>query len=241
VTAAREFEGKDLDEAISAASSALAIPASELAWEMVEEGRRGVFGLGARLVRIRVTELPETGRRPAPPAAVATPSKRPAPAPPVARTTTPSPRRGPDGLVETVDRMFALMGFRATAEAIAHDGGWTIQVGGPDRSQLVKRDGEILDAVEFLLNRMSRRAWPEAGSIRVACAGFHDRRDNEIAQLARKAAATVARSGAPETLPEMNPYERRLVHLTVREFKGVVSRSEGEGFIKRVRVERASD
>ena len=36
----------------------------------------------------------------------------------------------------------------------------------------------------------------------------------------------------------MNPYERRVVHITVREFEGLTTVSEGEGFLKRVRVEK---
>jgi spoIIIJ-associated protein len=51
----------------------------------------------------------------------------------------------------------------------------------------------------------------------------------------------VSRTGRSEVLDELNPYERRLVHLTVRETQGVVSRSEGEGFLKRVHIERGSD
>jgi len=236
----REFEGKDLDEAIAAASDSLGVTPSDLAWEMVEEGRRGVFGLGARMVRIRVTPFAEAQRPEADLVPAVAAPKPPAPRPSPPPREVPPGRRAPEGLIETVDRMLALMGFRASAEAIAHDGGWTVQVSGPDRKQLVKRDGEILEAVEFLLNRMSRRAWPEAGPIRVACAGFRERRDEEIVELTREVAAAVARSGKPETLHEMNPYERRLVHLTVREFPGVVSRSEGDGFLKRVHVEKAT-
>jgi predicted RNA-binding protein Jag len=36
----------------------------------------------------------------------------------------------------------------------------------------------------------------------------------------------------------MNPYERRVVHMTVREVPGLTTVSEGEGFLKRVRVEK---
>lgn len=235
----REFEGNDLDEAIGAASAALGVPATEISWEMVDEGRRGVFGLGVRLVRIRVTEPSGDEARPEAPDPIEAP-----PAYPLHRAPDPSAepvRPAPDRLAETVDRMLELMGFRAYAEAVAHDGGWTIQLGGPDCKLLLKRDGEVLDALEFLLNRMGRRAWPDAGSIRVASAGFRTHRDDEIVARSREVASSVARSGQPETLHEMNPYERRLVHLTVREFPGVVSRSEGDGFLKRVRVEKARD
>lgn len=219
-----EFEGEDLDAALAEASRAVGRPVEELAWEVVDEGRKGVFGLGARSVRIRVAESAAT------PAAEA-----PAPPPPAPRVVEPS---APSGMVETFRRMIELTGYRADVCAIRHDGGWTLRVDGPDRKQLVKRDGELLEAYEFVLNRMGRRAWPDAGSLRVECDGFRDRRDGELVELARELAGSVARTGRPETIDDLNPYERRLVHITVRELEGIGSRSEGDGFLKCVWIER---
>ena len=56
--------------------------------------------------------------------------------------------------------------------------------------------------------------------------------------MVREAAAQVARSGQPRRLHAMNPYERRVVHMTVRELRGLTTVSEGDGFLKRVRVEK---
>jgi spoIIIJ-associated protein len=69
----------------------------------------------------------------------------------------------------------------------------------------------------------------------------HARRDDELIAMAHDAAAHVERSGRPRRLPPMNAYERRLVHLTIREYDGLDSRSEGHGHLKRVRVVRRSD
>ena len=222
----REFVGADLDEALGAASAALGVPTEELAWEFVDEGRKGVFGLGARQVRVRVTAI-EAGRPASPPA--------PAEAAPVPHAPAPG------GLVTTANRMLSLMGLRSRAAAAPHGSGWTVRIEGPDLKTLLRNDGEVLEAMEFLLQRMGRRAWPEAGAVRIECEGFRDRRDEDLVELARETARTVARTGRSEVLDELNPYERRLVHLAVRETPGVVTRSEGDGFLKRVRVERGSD
>ena len=50
----REFEGKDLEEALHAAAEALGIDEPELDYKILEQGRRGLFGVGAKSVRIRV-------------------------------------------------------------------------------------------------------------------------------------------------------------------------------------------
>ena len=54
MTVDREFKGKNLEAALNSASSALGIAEPDLDYEIVDQGRPGLFGLGARSVRIRV-------------------------------------------------------------------------------------------------------------------------------------------------------------------------------------------
>jgi spoIIIJ-associated protein len=221
---AKEFDGKDLEDALSAAVAALGRPASELDYEVVEGGRKGVFGLGARPVRIRV----------AVPAGVvaALPSSPPPAIPKPAASRTPSPPGA--ALLEIVSRM----GFDLGVEEARQDGTLELTLDGPDRKNLMAKDGELLCAIEFVLNRMGRRAWPDEPSLRLVCRGFRSERDDELVSMVREAAAQVARSGVPRRLRAMNPYERRVVHMTVRELPGMTTVSEGDGFLKRVRVEK---
>jgi spoIIIJ-associated protein len=83
---------------------------------------------------------------------------------------------------------------------------------------------------------MPSRRWPEAGRIHVYCNGHRESRDEDLVAIAREAAKEVAQSGRALRLRPMNSYERRLVHMTVREIKGLSSRSEGDGALKRVRI-----
>lgn len=243
----REFEGKDLDETLALAGAELGIDPSRIEYVVLEEGRRGVFGLGARQVRIRAS----APREPAPlvreevapvPAVTAPddetdpelePDDEPAPsAKPVGGEGT------PDDFRDTVGRLLELMGLEVRATFRASGDGCTVELEGPDRKMLVQRDGEVVSAIEFVLNRMARRAWPAMGAIHVRCDGFRNRRDDDVVELTREVAAQVARNGKAQRLNAMNPYDRRLVHMTVREFPGVQSRSEGEGFLKRITLEK---
>ncbi len=236
------FEGKDLDEALSRASDATGIPKGSLEYELLEEGRRGVFGLGARSVRVRLASSPAAGpdraafeRALARAEALDDPEADAEPGP-----AAPEPSSDvPPGLDATVRRMIRLIGLDLGVQVAAREGACTVTLDGRDRKTLAARDGELLDALEFVLNRMARRAWPTAGPIRLRCEGYRNRRDDDLVELAREVAAQVARTGKPQRLQEMNPYERRLVHIAVREFPGVVSRSEGDGFLKRIRLEKA--
>lgn len=218
-----EFDGKDLDEALSAAAAAMGRPVGELDYELVEGGRKGVFGLGARPVRIRVR-----GELPIPPL-----ERAPAAAPPVA-----TPDDGGSAPKRTLLRMLRLMGFALEASESRRGGVLEIVLDGPDRKRLLAKDGELLTALEVVLSRMGRRAWPDDLSIRLTCPGFASDRDDDLVERVREAASEVTRSGDRRHLPAMNPYQRRIVHMTVREFPGLRTVSEGEGFLKRIRVEK---
>jgi spoIIIJ-associated protein len=225
---AKEFDGKDLDDAIGAAAAALGLPASEVDYEIVEGGRKGVFGLGARLVRIRVASV---GTEPAAPR-VADEAPIPTRAP---ESPPAAPASAPAGALRDI---IAKMGFDLRLDEARHDGTLELTLDGPDLKRLTAKDGELLSALEFVLHRMGRRGWPDEPPVRVACRGFRSERDDELVDMVREAAAQVARSGLPHRLQAMNPYQRRVVHMTVRELPGLTTVSEGDGFLKRVRLEK---
>jgi spoIIIJ-associated protein len=211
--AGREFEGRDLEDALSAASNVLGIPAEQIHYELLTEGRRGVFGLGARRVKIWV-DLSDA-------------------------TEGDSDDRAVLETAWAEDRLreiLRLMQLDIALHAEATFEGPRIEIDGADRGLLLARDAELLEALQLVLNRMARKARPDAGRIRIECRDHRRRRDGEIVDLARDIARQVQTTGAPRLLRPMNPYERRLVHMTVQEYADLESWSEGSGFLKRVRV-----
>ena len=59
---------------------------------------------------------------------------------------------------------------------------------------------------------------------------------DQIVRNAVRSAEYVRRSGRSKLLEPMNPFERRLVHTALNDFKGVETKSEGEGVYKQVRI-----
>lgn len=263
----RIFEGKDLAEALAEASTRLSIAEPDLDYEIIEQGRRGLFGLGAKSVQIRVmppidAETRAAGhgelagqlsqgrgrrrsgrgndpaaRRPARAARKESsdepvgerPRREREPAPEVSQESV-------DQVQASIEKMVGLLGLDLGVRAKGVAGGTEVELDGPDRELLTGDDAETIDAWQFLLNRMSRRAWPEAGRIHIYCNGHRQTRDEDLLALARETVERVLQDGHAKRLRPMNSYERRLVHMTVRKMRGVDSRSEGEGALKRVRV-----
>ena len=216
----REFEGKDLDEAVRGAAAATGADPRSLAYEIVEEGRRGVFGLGARSVRIRLVD------------------DEPLPADEPSRAADEPAEIPPVGFETTLRRILGLMRLDLHAKASSSNAVCTVFLDGEDRKLLLQRDAELLSSLEVILNRMARRTWPDLRSIRLEIEGHRHRRDEELVELARETAEQVLRTGRPRTFPLLNPYERRLVHMTAQEFPGLSSRSDGEGFLKQITYEK---
>jgi spoIIIJ-associated protein len=216
VQSAPEFEGRDLQDALSAAAVALGLPAEALRYELLEEGRRGILGLGARPTRIRVLD-------------------------PVEASAAPSPPGAAEAVQATLETILRLARLELSVRAAATGTGVRLTLQGRDRRLLLQREAELLESLQVVLQRMARRRWPEVGSIQLDCEGAARRAGDEaLVARVRRIAEQVLRTGTAERFPELNPYERRLVHVTVASYPGLKSVSEGEGFLKRVLVTRVS-
>jgi len=286
------FEGSVLEEALQAAAASTGIAEPDLDYEIIEQGRRGLFGIGARSVRIRVMPpLAAVSEEEAPPrrrsrsrsrgrggrgqkgekqpqsqdqgqaqaqqspvqgksqskgkkrssrrsgrsrSQSSTPRSRPAAAPAASAEDAAK-------VQETVERMLELLPFDLTAKAEPAEGGVRVVIEGPEREELGTKDPEFFPALQFLLNRMSRRNWPDVGRIMLGDDENRENRDQELIELTHEVARQVGRTDKAKQLHEMNAYERRLVHLAVREYDDLGSRSEGSGYLKRVRIYKQKD
>ena len=106
---------------------------------------------------------------------------------------------------------------------------------GPDKRLLLRKDGSVLLALQHLLNKVSPR------KVQTDCDFFRQRKEQELKDHAQYVAQRVQDSGENEILDYMNPYERRIVHVTVNQIPGIASESIGEGFLKRMKIMLAKD
>jgi spoIIIJ-associated protein len=101
---------------------------------------------------------------------------------------------------------------------------------GKDKHLLLQKDGALLLAFQHILNKVSPQ------KVQADCDFFRKRKERELKDYVQHVAQRVRKSGHREMLDPMNPYERRLVHITVNQIPGLSTESIGEGFLKKVKV-----
>ncbi len=112
----------------------------------------------------------------------------------------------------------------------------SLQVDGVDLGILIGWRGEALRALQTVVNLMVNgdRPSPSGQRVIVDVAHYRERRERTVAQIARRLAMEVLRTGRPMMLDPMPPYERRAVHLALAEEAGVTSESTGADEGRRV-------
>ncbi len=110
-----------------------------------------------------------------------------------------------------------------------------VEISGPDRDEILQDRAELLEAFQYLLNRIFASRL-EGRRIVADCEGFRERKEEELRQIALRVSERVKRTGEKEVLGQMNPHERRIVHLAVADVEGVTTVSSDEGFLKHITI-----
>ncbi|HEX9202504.1 MAG TPA: R3H domain-containing nucleic acid-binding protein [Vicinamibacteria bacterium] len=217
----RPFSGRDVEDALAAAGAALGLPVAALRYVVLDPGSPGRVGAKPTPARIAVM-LDEPG--------------------PAAQEGEPEElfdeEDDPLALIgEMVQALAEAAGIEVAAQVAEEREAVVVRLDGPDRGFFFGEDGrgEVLRAFEHLLQRMFG---PDVAPrpIRAECAGFRERRDAALAEEAHALAEAVRREGRPRTMPPLNAYERRIVHVALTEAPGVVTYSVGEGADRRVTI-----
>jgi spoIIIJ-associated protein len=213
----RAFTGRDVPEALAAASRALGLPPERLRYVVLEAGTPGQHGTSGTPARI----------------AVLMEAAPPRPAPPAGAAGTPT---APGPVLRALVRAFAeAAGVDLAAEVEEGEGTLTVRMEGPGCPLLLEEDGEVLRSLEHLLQRATTR--PDSRQrVVVACPGYRERRDDSLRAEALALARAVRLDGRPRETRPLNSYERRIVHMVVSKEPGLRTFSVGEGADRRVTV-----
>jgi spoIIIJ-associated protein len=127
-----------------------------------------------------------------------------------------------------VGRVVAALGVDGQIAVVEDDASVIVTCSGDDVALLIGRHGQTIDAVQYLLNAISHRAYgDERKEVVVDAAGYRERRRATLEALAERTAEQVRASGARVELEPMTAVERKVVHVKLKELGGVETASEG--------------
>jgi spoIIIJ-associated protein len=204
-----ETEGETVGEAKWAALRELeklhpGLDKGAVRFQVVSEGERGILGVGYSPARVVATAEPNGE------AAVAAPEESEAAT-----------------LVrELITRITSALGISCRIDISEEDGSLVATCSGRDLGLLIGRHGQTIDAIQYLANAILARQLPGTPVV-VDAAGYRARREATLGSLATGAAEHALRSGERVELEPMTAVERKIVHVTLQDYPGVETTSEG--------------
>jgi len=138
--------------------------------------------------------------------------------------------RTEDLLNEIVEKMHVV----ASVEVSEGDSTIDAAIEGEDAALLIGREGRTLDALQLLVNIIINKGREDRTKIIVDVEGYKEKRQENLQQMANSLAQKVAQEKQPLSLEPMNPFERRIIHMALRESTEVITESQGEGIERHV-------
>lgn len=114
------------------------------------------------------------------------------------------------------------------------EGELILDITGDDLAVLIGRHGKTLDALQFLISAVTVRKMGFRYPVVVDVEGYKSRQRQKLESIARSAANRAAGQNRSIKLRPMTPYERRIVHISLRDDDRVETASEGEGSARHV-------
>jgi len=223
-----EVIAPSIDEAIQKGLGELGLGKDQVDVEVLDEGGGGLFGIGGRQARVRLTVKTRSADRPSRPT-------RPA----ARRPLEPMSPADTENLLSitkaTVQELLSHMDIRAEVEARMGEADdeesaapVLVDINGGDLSILIGRHAETLNAFQLITRLIVGKEVGQAAHIVIDVAGYRQRREEGLRQLASRMAEQAISTGRRQTLEPMNPAERRIIHMTLRDSSQVTTESVGE-------------
>jgi spoIIIJ-associated protein len=245
-----EIIAPTIEEAVARGAAELGVEPETLDVQVLDEGGKGLFGLGLRQARVRLTLRDQaTSPRPAPsrPEARSTsrPKARPVPRP-EARPATSGDEEADEPLrvaEEILRELLERMGVDAAVqarwgEAADEDAHRPVLVDlhGDDLSILIGHRGETLAALQYITRLIAGKELQQPAPILIDVEGYRARRESQLRQLARRMAEQAVERGRTMSLEPMPANERRIIHIELRDHANVTTESIGEGDHRKVTI-----
>jgi spoIIIJ-associated protein len=238
-----EIIAPTINEAIEKGLAELDVTREAVNIEILDEGSRGLFGLGSHQARVRLIvkqNLPQQSEA----ESVLTSSEtadlesdeeeeldKPVRIPP-ANTKEEIPLHVAQ---ETVSELLNKMQVQAQVEAsygevdeMRGKRAILVDITGKDLSVLIGKRSETLNALQYITRLIVCKELGENVTVVLDVEGYRTRRERQLRQLAHRMAEQAIKTGRKQILEPMPPNERRIIHMELRNDEHVTTESYGE-------------
>jgi len=195
-----EQEGTTIEEAVRLAAEKLGLPIDRLKIKVLDEGSKGVLGIGGRKARIWVEPISDVAGK--------------------AR--------------EVLKGILVRMGLDVDMRVQEEGNGVRIELEDSCGGVLIGKHGQTLNALQYILTRVLNKEGEERIRVTIDVENYRERRKRVLEGMARKMARRAKEMGKEIILEPMNPYERRIIHMALKDIKDVRTYSLGNGLFRRV-------
>jgi spoIIIJ-associated protein len=256
-----QVSGPDVDKAVARGLAQLGLSRDQVRIEVLDQGSRGILGIGARDALVRL--------EPSTPVTVQTepPSRQPdhtmAEPEPIEPTpdlldyesvdieeleTTPEDAEYELSTAETAEiarqalvELLEKMGMDCQVvirqqELQDEPIPITLDVLGQDLKALIGHQGEVLNALQYITRLIVSREVEHWVNLIVDVEKYKQRRAKSLQQLAERIAERVAHTRQPIALEPMPPNERRVIHIALHNHPAVTTQSVGKGDDRKVTI-----
>ena len=141
---------------------------------------------------------------------------------------------------EALASLLSPLGFTYTLTTEPYEDGISLLLDSPDARFLIGDEGDRLDDLQYMVNRLVQARWSDAPRIRIDCDNYRARTEAKLLRRARSRAERVLKTGKPLLMEKLNAYQRRLVHNDLATIPGIVTQSEEtESRFRRITISRA--
>jgi spoIIIJ-associated protein len=247
-----------VEEAVAEGLTDLGLTAEAVDVEVLDSGSRGLFGVGSRQARVRLTVKtipfgPETGAE-KPETIQAKASSR-------SDVVVPVPARDNDASAEVSEEAFSVLddnllfiSRQTVAELLekmkvpAHievrygepdeEGQCPVlvDVQGDDLGVLIGRRAEILNALQYVVNLILSKQVEHWVQVIIDVQGYRARHERQLRQMAQRMADQAMKAGRRQVLEPMPASDRRIIHLELRDHPSVTTQSVGEEPTRKVTI-----
>jgi spoIIIJ-associated protein len=245
-----EFEGKNIDKALEKASNQLNKPVEDLEYDVVSYGSTGIFGLvGVKNAKIRIKKHTSAQAESdtksqardlvkdafqleddkAETEAAATSQKK-SEEPPSDESMENAIAIGKEALKRLVD--YITTGADISVEI--KEQRIILKVEGGNSGLLIGKRGQTLEAMQYLVEKIVNKQNDRRVRVLVDVEGYLRTRKTNLQKMASRMAEKAKKSNKPVTIGQMNAYDRRTVHMHLKNNGAVRTQSVGEGYYRKL-------